>query len=114
MLSDHNAVTAAETAHAGTQNASTLKRPKSPARRGSSGVALRIVRTPKRKVAVIKALTAGRSIASACRAGGIGRRTHYDWLLADTTYAANVADGHRSGARRCNGTFDFLVEGKAA
>ena len=45
-------------------------------------------RTPEAEEKFLAALRAGKSIAAAARAAGIGRRTAYDWRDRDAAFAA--------------------------
>ena len=45
-------------------------------------------RTPEAEAKFISALRAGKSIAAAARAAGVGRRTVYDWRDRDAAFAA--------------------------
>lgn len=53
-----------------------------------------------RRIAFLAAYAELGNVSDACEVAGVGRRTHYDWLDADTSYAAAFADARESAADR--------------
>jgi hypothetical protein len=50
------------------------------------------------KAALLAAFAQTGNVAASCRAAGVSRRTHYDWLAADAAYAEAFADAQDDAA----------------
>lgn len=60
-------------------------------------MANRTTRTPKKEEAFLNALREGYSVAGACAASGVARRTAYDWRNADPIFCAAWEDAVEEG-----------------